>query len=146
MLAQEQKRKFTPVACLKTQMLTAAVMWSIVGLFLFSRGLFNIIFVNDVYKPLWIAVALAAGFFKAKLVLEKTAMKIASRIFDRPDPSCLFGFMPVKSWLLIAGMILLGILLRKSALNRSLVWSIYIAIGAALFASSRIFWIKWKSL
>ncbi len=144
MLAQKQKGKFTPVACLKTQLLTAAIMWSVVGLFLFCRGLFNIIFVHDPYKPIWVIVALAAGLIKAKVVLEKTALKIVSRISSRPEPSCLFGFMPVKSWLLIAGMIFLGVVLRKSPLDRSLVWSIYIAIGAALFASSRIFWIKWK--
>ena len=133
-----------PGACQKTQMLTAAVMWSVVGAFLFSRGFFNIIQIHDPYKPVWIGLALVAGLFKAKVILEKTARKIAARIKQRPEPSCLFGFMPVKSWLLIGGMIFLGVVLRKSPLNRSLVWSIYIAIGAALFASSRIFWKNWK--
>ena len=137
--------KFTPLACLKTQMLTAALMWSGVGIFLFARGLLNIVNVQDEYKPLWVGIALAAGLFKAKMVLEKTATRIVNRVKKRPDPSCLFGFMPIKSWLLIGGMILLGIILRKSPLNRSLVWSIYIAIGAALFASSRIFWKNWKA-
>ena len=137
-------RKWMPASCLKSQMLAAAIMWSLVGIFLFLRGLLHIINLTDPYKPLWISVALVAGLFKAKVVLEKTARKIVTRISKRPEPSCLFGFMPSKSWLLILGMILLGILLRKSPLNRSLVWSIYIAIGAALFASSRIFWMSWK--
>ena len=117
----------------------------LVGIFLFGRGLWNILYVEDPYKLLWVALALGAGLLKAKMVLEKTAFNISDRIRNRPEPSCLFGFMPLKSWLLIAGMIMLGILLRKSPLNRSLVWSIYIAIGAALFASSRIFWRNWKA-
>ncbi len=125
-------------------MLGAALMWSAVGIFLCGRGLVNIIKVEDPYKFLWVAIALVAGLFKAKMVLEKTAFRIVDRIRNRPDPSCLFGFMPVKSYLLIGAMIMLGILLRKSSLNRSLVWSVYIAIGAALFASSRIFWKNWK--
>ncbi len=138
--------RWTPTACTRTQMFAAALMWSIVGMFLFFRGLLNIWFLQDPYKFVWVAIALAIGLVKAKMVLENTAVKISSRIKDRPEPSCLFGFMPPKSWLLIIGMIILGILLRKSPLNRSLVWSIYIAIGAALFASSRIFWKSWKSL
>ncbi len=137
--------KFTPLACLRTQMLTAALMWSGVGIFLFARGLLNIVNVQDEYKLLWVGIALAAGLLKAKMVLEKTATRIIHRIKERQDPSCLFGFMPLKSWLLIGGMIMLGIILRKSPLNRSLVWSVYIAIGAALFASSRIFWKNWKA-
>ncbi len=146
MSISENSKNFMPGACLKTQMLTAAIMWSVVGAFLFSRGLINILQIHDPYKPLWIGLALAVGIFKAKVVLEKTANKISARIKQRPEPSCLFGFMPLKSWLLILGMIFLGVMLRKSPLNRSLVWSVYIAIGAALFASSRIFWKGWKGL
>ncbi len=131
---------------IKKQLLSAAIMWSAVGIFLFLRGVINISFLDDPYKYLWVTIALALGIFKAKFVLEKTAKRIIERILKRDDPSHFFGFLPLKSWILIGSMIGLGILLRHSPLNRSLVWSVYVAIGAALFASSRIFWKGWKGV
>ena len=131
---------------IKKQLLSAAIMWSAVGLFLFFRGVINISFLDDPYKYLWVAIALFLGVFKAKFVLEKTAERIIERILKRKEPSNLFGFLPLKTWFLIGSMIGLGILLRHSPLNRSLVWSVYVAIGAALFASSRIFWKGWKGV
>ncbi len=127
-------------------MLLAALMWSAVGIFLFARGVWNIAVLDDQLKYLWIAIALAVGILKAKVVLEKTAGKIAGRILSRPEDSRLLGFLSRRSWFLIALMIIMGKLLRATPLSRSLVWSVYVAIGAALFASSRILWKNWKDM
>ncbi len=125
-------------------MFLAAFMWTVVGLFLCGRGLLNILVLDDNLKFLWVGLALLVGLVKAKIVLEKTASKIAERISKRSSDSCLFGFLSLKSWVLIALMIVMGRLLRASPLSRSLVWSVYVAIGAALFASSRIIWKRWR--
>ena len=127
-------------------MLLAALMWSAVGIFLFARGVWNIAVLDDQLKYLWIAISLAVGILKAKVVLEKTAGKIADRILNRPEDSSLLGFLSRRSWFLIALMIIMGKLLRATPLSRSLVWSVYVAIGAALFASSRILWKNWKDM
>ncbi len=130
---------------IKKQVFLAASIWSVVGIFLFLRGLLNIIQLTDPYKYLWLLAALFLGLIKAKVVLEKNAQKISNRILSRQNPSSILGFLPLKSWLLIGSMVAFGFFLRHSSINRSLVWSIYIAIGAALFASSRIFWSVWKA-
>ena len=135
---------FKPEASRKSQMFLAALMWSAVGLFLCTRGLLNILQIDDDLKFLWIVASMVGGLFKAKMVLEKTAMSISRRIQSRGEPSCLFGFLSVKNWVLIIAMIFLGICLRASPLSRLFVWSIYIAIGAALFSSSRILWGRWQ--
>ncbi|RUM93149.1 MAG: hypothetical protein DSZ23_00245 [Thermodesulfatator sp.] len=135
-----------PAGSIRTQMLLAALMWSAVGVFLFLRGVWNIALLDDTLKYLWIAGALVIGLVKAKIVLEKTARKITKRIYNRPEKSCVFGFLSTKSWLLIAIMIIMGKLLRATPLPRALVWSVYVAIGAALFASSRIIWKSWQEL
>lgn len=140
------KYNFKPRGNRRQQMFLAALMWSAVGIFLFGRGVLNILVLDDSLKYLWVAIALFVGLVKAKMVLEKTAGKIVERIFQRSEGSCLFGFLSVRSWVLIALMIAMGRLLRASPLSRSLVWSVYVAIGAALFASSRIIWKKWKEL
>ena len=140
------KYNLKPRGSCRQQMFLAALMWSAVGLFLFGRGLWNILLLHDSWKYLWVAIALFVGLVKAKMVLEKTAGRIAHRISQRSGRSCLFGFLSVRNWVLIALMIAMGRLLRASPLSRSLVWSVYVAIGAALFASSRIIWKRWHGL
>ncbi len=137
---------FKPKGDMRQQMFLAALMWSLVGVFLCVRGLINILVLEDNLKYLWVILALFIGLVKAKMVLEKTAGKIADRIFQRSSDSCLFGFLSLKSWVLIVLMMSMGKLLRLSPLSRSLVWSVYIAIGAALFASSRILWRRWRQI
>lgn len=139
-------KSIKPCATKKQQIFLAALMWSTVGIFLFARGLWNITLLDDPLKILWISLALMVGLLKAKIVLEKTARRIVSRIRARAENSCLFGFLSLKSWLLIIAMVAMGRILRISPLSRSLVWSIYIAIGAALFASSRIIWKQWNGV
>ncbi len=135
-----------PRGSLRQQMFLAALMWSAVGIFLFARGVLNIVVLDDSLKYLWVSIALLAGLLKAKIILEKTAARIAARILGRSSDSCLFGFLSGKSWFLIALMIIMGKLLRATPLSRSLVWSVYVAIGAALFASSRILWKQWRAM
>jgi hypothetical protein len=86
-----------PEASRKTQMFLAALMWSTVGLFLCARGLMNILQIDDDLKLLCIVLSLLGGVFKAKMVLEKTAMMISRRIWSREEPSCLFGFFVKRS-------------------------------------------------
>lgn len=49
---------------------------------------------------------------------------------------CAFGFMPFKSYLLIALMMTMGILLKHSDLPREYLSVLYLGIGVALILSS----------
>jgi hypothetical protein len=88
-------------------------------------------------------VGVVAGLVKSRLVLDRTAAKILSRIASRGEGRCVGGFLSVRSWLLVLGMILLGRVLRGGLLPTPAVGVLYVAIGTGLLASSRVAWRAW---
>ncbi len=110
---------------------------------LLIRGVVNLIAIGP--RSLWVLpLFLLLGLFKGKFVLTKSASRNVHRIRCRPEGRyCLGGFMTWKAWLLVAGMIMLGRLLRMSPLPPLLVWGIYSAIGAALLMGSLHLWKAW---
>ena len=135
--------RYKPAAMASTHLLAAALMWTMVGIMLGMRGIFNMDF-SSWQGYAWAAGALIIGGVKGEFVLRKSAERAVCRILERGDGKCLGGFMSWKSWLLIASMIIMGKLLRASPLPRNPVWSVYVAVGAALAISSRFFWIARK--
>jgi hypothetical protein len=116
-----------PAASVRVHVLLATLMWTIVGLFLFVRGAGNI------------------GVLKGRLIFDKTAERVISRILSREGDRCLGGFLSLKSWGMIVFMVFLGMSLRVSPLPGILVWGVYVAVGTGLFFSSRLFWKEWIS-
>lgn len=93
-----------------------------------------------------IPLALAAiflGFVKARLVLRRSARKVADRIERRGDGRCIGGFLSWKTWLLVLAMILLGRALRASPLPVSIRGAVYAAVGVALLTASHLLWTRW---
>ena len=129
-----------PSASVRVHVLLATLMWTIVGLFLFVRGVINMMILPETVNPLWLIVATFIGVLKGRLIFDKTAERVISRILSRKGDRCLGGFLSFKSWGMILFMILLGMSLRVSPLPGVLVWGIYVAVGAGLFFSSRLFW------
>ncbi len=137
--SQKRAVRFKPAAPAHTHLLAAAIMWSLVGLMLGVRGLLHIDFSGN-SGIFWAAGAILLGGLKGEFVLKKSARRSIDRIIERGDDKCLGGFMSIKSWLLIASMIIMGKMLRASPLPRDFVWSVYVAVGTALTVSSRFFW------
>lgn len=92
-------------------------------------------------ERLWIMVpALIAGTMKSFLILDKTAKKGVLRILEMADGTCLGAVYSARTWLLILLMMVAGVVLRRSTLPRELLGGLYVAIGWALFFSSRHAW------
>jgi len=134
-----------PAASVRVQVLLASLMWTIVGLFLFVRGAGNIMSLPGVANSRWLIVAAFIGVLKGRLIFDKTAIRVISRILRREGDRCLGGFLSLKSWGMILFMVFLGMSLRVSPLPGVLVWGIYVAVGMGLFFSSRLFWREWIS-
>ena len=134
-----------PVAAVRVHILLATLMWTIVGLFLFVRGACNMMSLPEAVHPWWLIVATFIGVLKGRLIFDKTAIRVISRILSREGDRCLGGFLSLKSWGMILFMVFLGMSLRVSPLPGILVWGVYVAVGAGLFFSSRLFWKKWIS-
>ncbi|OPL15924.1 MAG: hypothetical protein AVO38_09565 [delta proteobacterium ML8_D] len=133
-----------PVASVRIQIFLVALMWTIVGLFLFMRGTGNIMSLPWSVNPWWLVVAAFVGVLKGLLIFDKTAERIISRIHSRKEDRCLGGFLSLKSWGMILFMIFLGMSLRVSPLPGVIVWGVYVSVGAGLFFSSRLFWMEWS--
>lgn len=131
-----------PVVARRSQMLVAAILWSSVGTLLLCRGV-QILIVRGQF--MWFAVALVLGLIKARMILDRSATKIAERIGRLKERSCLGAMYSWKTCIWVVLMIIAGRLLRISPLPILVLGVIYTAIGEALFLSSRILWQHWRS-
>ena len=90
---------------------------------------------------LWIIIpALIAGTMKSLFILDHSARKGVHRILEMADGTCLGAVYSARTWVLILFMIASGMALRHSSLPRELLGGLYVAIGWALFFSSRHAW------
>jgi len=90
-----------------------------------------------------VIIGIIVGFFKGLFVLSKSAHKNRSRIQGLESPVKIHQIFSKPFYGLIAGMMLLGILVRS--FNEYLggyivVAGIYCAIGVALMVGSRVYW------
>lgn len=121
-------------------LLTAALLWTIIGCGLMIRGWLLI----RPEKGHWLViVALLAGTLKSFFVLDKTARRSVQRIVEFEDGTCFGAVYSWKTWVLVACMIIFGRLLRQVVEPGLVIGLIYVAVGWALFFSSRHGWQQW---
>jgi len=86
----------------------------------------------------------ALGIAAALVIHHFGFLRIVDRNLGRIRPMegrrCAFAFIPPKSYLLIAVMILMGVLLRRSPIPKLYLAPLYIGIGTALLLSSIRYW------
>ena len=90
-----------------------------------------------------VLLGLVIGTAKSLLVLDKTAKKSLQRIMEMNDNTCIGAVYSWKTWLLVALMMTFGITMRKLVDPGLVIGTLYVAIGWALFLSSRHGWIEW---
>jgi hypothetical protein len=136
-MTKKKLTRFKPGASINVHLLTAALIWSIVGLFLMSNG-FLLITLAD---REWLAVlAVGLGTVKSIFLLDRVARKNISRIMRFADGTCIGSVYSYKSWGLVLVMIVLGRFLRSSVMPGEYVGILYLAVGWGLFFSSRLMW------
>lgn len=117
-------------------------MWLVGASILLIRG---VGYIQGRYWHAWIlALGLALGVVKARLLLDRVATKAVLRIQGRADKSVI-GFFSAKSWILIAVMMGSGITLRHLVVNpdqigAGIMGAIYVGVGTALLLADRVFW------
>lgn len=123
----------------------AGFMWSTVGVMLCSMAYFWL-------KEVALLTALPLGLFGIVLSLavyrfgfSGIAKKNIDRICLLPEKGCVFAFQAWKSYLIIAVMITLGIILRQSSIPKHYLAIVYTTIGGALLMSSLHYYRKlWR--
>lgn len=132
-----------PAAKTKTLLLLSAALWSGIGFMLLSKGLYRLGAVPD-YKMVVFLTGAAAGFIKARLMIDRAARRGVERIENLEDGTCLGAVYSLKTWLLVLCMMGMGGILRNSGLPMALLSFIYLTIGVALLTASRHAWAAWR--
>jgi len=117
-------------------MATAGLLWLIVSVLLCK---FAINWYGEYSGSglIWyILIGVLSGLIIHHLGFLRIVNKNLVRIHHIENKYCLFGFMPWKSYLLIAVMMTMGISLRNSSLPRIYLSVVYMGIGLALGLSS----------
>ncbi|WP_320054706.1 hypothetical protein [uncultured Acetobacteroides sp.] len=123
-------------------LLVAALVWSFAGGMLLAKGLTYLLAHPDMLLVRLVAGALAGvAFFW--LLFMRISLKHINRIksIDVVRP-CIFSFFDVKGYLMMGGMISMGIALRHlNFINKAYLFNFYVAMGIPLLLSAvRFVW------
>lgn len=86
-----------------------------------------------------LVVALVVGFLKGRLVLSKTVNRMVQRILSLEAPIRFVDVYPRSYWLLIGGMMGLGLVFRFGFIPIDMRGMIDVAIGSALINGSLLY-------
>lgn len=128
--------KIRPAVGKRVLLYLAALLWICVGVMLLS---FAYTWLHHLELPAalvragaGVAIALVVHHFGFLRVVDKNL----ARILPMEGKRCLFSFMSWKSYLVVALMASMGVVLRHSPIPKHLLSVVYLAIGLALVLSS----------
>ncbi|MBU0728785.1 MAG: hypothetical protein KKE17_12415 [Proteobacteria bacterium] len=136
-------RKYKPGVSVQTHLLTASLIWSVVGITLMAFG-WRFAFGDVSFWYMFCAVLL--GSVKSFFLLDKFSRKNITRIRQFRDGVCLGGVYTIRMWIMVLCMVTLGRFLRQSTIPSEYIGLLYITVGWGLFLSSRILWKSWMEL
>jgi len=114
----------------------AGILWFATGIMLVSMAVIWLSISNN-NNVIWFAIG---GIFAGLIIHHFGFLRIVDKNLGRirmiEGKYCAFGFMPLKSYLLIALMMTMGILLKHSPLPKIYLSVLYLGIGVALVLSS----------
>jgi len=137
-------RSLKPAASMRTHLLAAALLWTLVGAGLAGAGVFWILGSSSPLRYAVLLFSAGLALLKSRLILDRAARGLVRRVEERGDGRCIGGFLSLRSWGLVVGMALFGRLLRASPLPPVLRGGIYAAIGLALALAARRLWVAWR--
>jgi len=135
-------KRFTPSVPRRWLWLLAGLMWSAVGILLCTMAGLWLYHVDGPRIVAGASAGFGSGVVIYKFGFSRIARKNINRIAQKPGRVCVFAFQAWQSYVLIALMITLGIILRHSSLPRAVLAHIYSAIGTALVLSSSLYYQK----
>lgn len=139
-MQKQSLKSLKPGVNRKVHLFAAALLWTIVGMFLILRGLG---WIDPIENGWFVVAALAIGTLKSVCILDRSARRSIQRIVKLRDGTCLGAVYSWKTWILVAMMMISGILLRTVIEPGKYIGTLYCAIGWALLLSSRSAWLEW---
>jgi len=134
-------KSFIPKTSRRNLLFIAAIVWTFAGIMLFTRGIGMMNMNPEFYMLRWI-ISLVGGVLFYLILFTRISKKHVKRIIDSPvsRPS-IFSFFDKKGYIMMVGMISLGVFLRKSGIVAPFYLSVlYVTMGIPLFLSSLRFY------
>ena len=129
-----------PAVSVRVHLLLAAMMWTLVGIALLLFGVCRGPTGYVASNPLLLVLAVVAGCLKGRFVLDRAAGHVMERIRTRGDGRCIGGFLSLRTWALVALMMVAGRTLRHSFVPAVIIGLAYAAVGTALLVAARRLW------
>jgi len=119
----------------------AAIVWTFAGIMLFTRGIGMMRIDHESYA-LRLVISLVSGVLFYWVLFTRISRKHVNRIIQLPiDRPGVFSFFDKKGYIMMFGMISLGIFLRKSGIVAPFYLSVlYVTMGIPLSISSLRFY------
>ena len=134
-------KRLKPAVHRKWLILLSGIMWSGVGIFLSGLAIKWMIKLETTQIGLIVITGLILGVGISYFGFSKIAQNNINRIKELPEKPCVFAFQKWHSYVLIAFMMTMGIMMRTSGLiPKPLLAPVYIGIGFALFSSSILYY------
>jgi hypothetical protein len=114
----------------------AGIVWAGVGIMLLSLAFSWLSPESVTYRYLYAGAGVLLALLVHHFGFLKIVDKNLKRIHHMNGVRCLFAFIPWKSYLMIAVMVIMGGLLRHSMIPKKVLAILYIGIGLALILSS----------
>jgi hypothetical protein len=133
--------RFKPGVPKRYLLLMAAFAWTAGGSILGVRGVLWLA-ANESFFTIHVAIAFLLGLGFFQLVFSKVSLKHIRRIhaIEIVRPS-LFAFFDLKGYVMMIGMISLGVFLRSSKLvNPEILYNFYVLMGTPLLVSALRFY------
>ncbi len=126
--------KMKPIVDRSWLFIVAGLMWTAVGLMLLWRA-FGWLLAASHTMPLFL-LGMGIALLSYHFMFTNTVRKNIARLHTLPERTGLLAFNSARGYGIIVIMIALGIGLRHSSLDRSLLAVLYTAMGGALFLAS----------
>lgn len=127
----------------RARLLTAAVVWSVVGLGLAAAGTRWLLRPGGGGGVPVLFSAGLLGWAKGRFILAPRARANAKRIASSSGPVSIVGVFSPATWALVAGMMGTGYVLRHSGLPPTVLGWIYATAGAGLIVGAAPAWRAW---
>ncbi|NOQ45695.1 MAG: hypothetical protein GQ559_03335 [Desulfobulbaceae bacterium] len=132
--------RFKPGVNSSVHLFAAALLWTTIGTLLLVLG---VRWIGPGSAGWFVILGLIAGTLKSLFILDKTARRSVQRIVELQDGTCIGAVYSWKTWMLVFLMMTFGITMRKLSDPGMVIGVLYVAVGWALFFSSRHAWRQW---
>lgn len=129
-------KDLTPAVNKNYLIFLSGLMWVAVGVLLLSFSYSWLRAAHFHHATLFVGTGVAAALVIHHFGFLKIVDKNLGRILPMEGKKCVFSFMTWKSYILVAVMVTMGILLRHSPIPKTYLSVLYIGIGLSLVLSS----------